>query len=293
MAAGRDRSVLQQTIGPETENRNLHVIYMPLRPVQQRQPEESHGVSSWTQSFGKRIFDVVLVSASLPLLLPLIAVIALAVRLTSRGPVLFLQKRIGREAKPFTIIKFRTMIHSDVIANGSITTINNQRITHVGRILRHWKLDELPQLFNVLRADMSLVGPRPKVPEQQIGCLKCRPGVTGAASVAFAREEVLLASVPKRQLDAFYCDVVLPLKRRLDDGYMARATFVSDLNLILKTVLRIWDSNGLEVSGNRLRVVQIATPHDCNDHESGKCDVVSRAEVPNCSANGTGRLRNL
>jgi lipopolysaccharide/colanic/teichoic acid biosynthesis glycosyltransferase len=194
------------------------------------------------------------VLAALPVLLPLIAVIALAVRLTSRGPVLFLQKRVGLNARPFTIIKFRTMIHSDVIDKGSITTADNRQITYVGRILRHWKMDELPQLFNVLRADMSLVGPRPKVPEQQVGYLRCRPGVTGAASIAFAREEVLLAHIPKQHLDTYYHDIVLPFKQQLDDAYMARATFMSDLQLILKTILRQWNSNGLQLSTDRPRI---------------------------------------
>lgn len=253
------------------------------------------GVSHWTRSSAKRVFDVVCVLAALPVLLPLIAIIAIAVRLTSRGPILFLQKRLGRDAMPFTIIKFRTMIHSDVMGSGSITTVNNKHITYVGRILRYWKLDELPQLFNVLRADMSLVGPRPKVPEQQVGYLRCRPGVTGAASIAFAREEVLLADIPKQRLGAYYNDIVLPLKQRLDDGYMARATFMSDLRLILKTVLRRWDSNRLHCSTVPLRT-QVWKSCDCNDSpasESGGQHVVSQSDASSRHGNGSNGRSDL
>lgn len=284
-------NVRHQAVSPERDNRDRPLIYTRVRPVHRHQRMGSHAVSPWSQSFAKRIFDVALVLASLPLLLPLIAIIAFAVRLTSRGPVLFLQKRIGRDAEPFTIIKFRTMIHSDVLVNGSITTINNQHITSVGRFLRQWKLDELPQLFNVLRADMSLVGPRPKIPEQQIGYLTCRPGVTGAASFAFAREEVLLAQVPKQQLHTYYRDVVLPLKQQLDDAYMARATFMSDLELILKTLLRLWDSKAVEFSGNRLPMAPGRASRDRIDlptSENGKHDAVSRSDMPGCSNGAHG-----
>lgn len=283
-------SVTHHTADLKTETQDMAGRLVSCHPVQHRLHMVADGVSHWTQSSAKRVFDVVCVLAALPFLLPLTAIIALAVRLTSRGPVLFLQKRIGRDARPFTIIKFRTMVHSDVIGNGSIAAVNNQHITYVGRILRYWKLDELPQLFNVLRADMSLVGPRPKVPEQQVGYLRCRPGVTGAASIAFAREEVLLADIPKQRLDAYYNNIVLPLKQRLDDGYMARATFVSDLRLILTTVLRRWDSNGLQLSAGRLRGAQGRRSDDCNGHsvsESGGQHVVGRSYATNCQGNGT------
>lgn len=283
-------SVTHHRVEMDAETRDVPAIHMRSRPVQQRLHIAAHGVSRWTQSSAKRVVDVACVLAALPMLLPLIAIIALAVRLTSRGPVLFLQKRIGRDARPFTIIKFRTMIHSDVIGNGSITTVDNQQITYVGRILRYWKMDELPQLFNVLRADMSLVGPRPKVPEQQVGYLRCRPGVTGAASIAFAREEVLLAHIPKQDLDAYYNDIVLPLKQRLDDAYMARATFMSDLQLILKTMLRRWNSNGLQLSADRLRITWGGKSRDCSDHSATESDdryVVSRSEPSISNSDGT------
>lgn len=170
----------------------------------------------------------------------------MAVRLTSRGPVLFLQKRVGRCGKIFTIFKFRTMVHAGETAHRPVTTIGNQRFTPVGPLLRRWKLDELPQLFNVLLGHMSLVGPRPKLPEHVKFRFTCRPGITGAATIAFAREEWLLDRVPRHDLDAFYDTVVLPAKRRLDAEYMAQATLLSDLKLIVSSVLRRWDTSVLE-----------------------------------------------
>lgn len=195
--------------------------------------------SSWTRSRAKRWFDVALVLAALPLFLPLCLLIAIAIRISSPGPVFFVQKRAGLRGRLFPIVKFRTMVHSRRPGKSLITTIEDQHITQEGRVLRYWKLDELPQFLNVLRGDMSLVGPRPRVPEQQTGSLRCRPGITGAASLAFAREEVLLAGIPRHQLDTYYASRVLPLKQRLDDDYMARATLMSDLKLICKTLVTV------------------------------------------------------
>jgi lipopolysaccharide/colanic/teichoic acid biosynthesis glycosyltransferase len=147
---------------------------------------------------------------------------------------------MGRNGMPFSILKFRTMVHSERAGKCSITTINDDQITDVGRALRAFKLDELPQFINVLRGEMSLVGPRPRVPRQPRARLDCRPGITGAASLAFAREEELLAGIPRHQLNSYYASRVIPLKQRLDDAYMARATFASDLRLMALTVLRVW-----------------------------------------------------
>jgi lipopolysaccharide/colanic/teichoic acid biosynthesis glycosyltransferase len=198
-------------------------------------------VSHWSQSRLKRLFDIGSVVLTLPLLLPIFLMVGLAVRLTSRGPVLFRQKRTGRYRRSFTILKFRTMEHIQGDKRSKVTTADNQQFTPVGPFLRRWKLDELPQLFNVLMGDMSLVGPRPKLPEHQLGELRCRPGITGAATITFAREEHILASLPDHHLDDFYCSVILPAKLRLDREYMACATISSDLRLIVDTVLRRWD----------------------------------------------------
>jgi lipopolysaccharide/colanic/teichoic acid biosynthesis glycosyltransferase len=122
-----------------------------------------------------------------------------------------------------------------------VTTAVNQRFTPVGPFLRRWKLDELPQVFNVLRGEMSLVGPRPKLPSHQTTRLTCRPGITGRATLLFACEESVLAHVPHGELDRFYQDVVLPLKQKLDNEYMAEATLFSDLDLIVRSLARRWE----------------------------------------------------
>ena len=196
-------------------------------------------LSRWTQSRAKRVFDVALVLAMLPLILPVCLLIAIAIWLRADGPVLFRQKRVGRDGKIFSIVKFRTMVDGPGGRN-AIATIEAEQITPVGRVLRYWKLDELPQLVNVLWGEMSLVGPRPRVPDQQVGTLRCRPGITGAASLAFAREEALLAGIPKHQLDSYYARRVLPRKQCLDDAYMVRATLLSDMKLLFVTAVRVW-----------------------------------------------------
>jgi lipopolysaccharide/colanic/teichoic acid biosynthesis glycosyltransferase len=196
-------------------------------------------VSHWSRSGAKRLFDCLCIVPVLPLLIPLFLVIGLAVRVTSRGPVLFLQKRMGRNGRTFTIVKFRTLEHRE-------DRSHHAAFTPVGPFLRRWKLDELPQLWNVLKGDMSLVGARPKLPEHQIGELRCRPGITGAATLAFAREEHFLARLPKHDLDEYYREKILPLKHQIDIEYMARATFASDFKLLIDTVLRRWDTSLLE-----------------------------------------------
>lgn len=203
-------------------------------------------VSLWSQSYAKRFFDCICVLLALPLLIPVFFAIALAIRFTSRGPVLFLQKRMGRYGRPFTILKFRTLTHLDGAAHHAVTTTDNQRFTPVGPFLRRWKLDELPQLLNVLIGDMSLVGARPKLPQHQVAELLYRPGITGAATIAFAREELILAGVPKDQLDSYYRTVILPAKHEMDTAYMAKATFFTDFKLIVDSVLRRWDRSIVE-----------------------------------------------
>ena len=216
--------------------RSEAAVRLPLSLVEER-------VSSWSQSGLKRLFDVACVILALPLLIPMFLLVALAVRFTSRGPVLFLQKRTGMHRRNFTILKFRTMEHRASGALNKVTTAGNQRFTPVGPFLRRWKLDELPQLLNVLIGDMSLVGPRPKMPEHQLCELRCRPGITGAATIAFAREEQILARLPHNHLDGYYYSIILPAKLRLDREYTAQATFQTDLKLIAETILRRWDSS--------------------------------------------------
>jgi lipopolysaccharide/colanic/teichoic acid biosynthesis glycosyltransferase len=207
-------------------------------------------LSPWAHSRGKRCFDVALAIAALPIVAPVCLVICLGIFATSRGPIFFRQIRIGRQGRPFSIIKFRTMHHHKRNGRGTITTIDDRHVTRIGRVLRAWKLDELPQLLHVLRGEMSFVGPRPRVPEQPVGRIDCLPGITGAASLVFAKEEILLAGIPRPDLDTYYAQRVIPLKQQLDDAYMARATFFSDLKLIALSAARVWmDADALLPAG--------------------------------------------
>lgn len=199
-----------------------------------------HGLSRWSASSTKRLFDCMCVILALPAILPLLFLTAAAVRLTSRGPVLFLQKRVGRRGRIFRIVKFRTMVHLVDAQHHPITTSTNQQFTAIGPLLRRFKLDELPQVWNVLLGHMSLVGPRPKLPEHVPFELPCRPGITGLATIVFASEEMILARVPKDRLKEYYHSLVLPMKQQLDADYMARATFLSDVRILANSILRRW-----------------------------------------------------
>jgi lipopolysaccharide/colanic/teichoic acid biosynthesis glycosyltransferase len=197
-------------------------------------------LSEWVTSGSKRLFDIALVLASLPVLLPLLIAIAIAIYCSDAKPILFRQVRVGRNGRRFTIYKFRTMEQAQRSGEHSIASMSEEQITRVGRTLRRLKLDELPQVVNVLKGDMSLVGPRPKIPEQQLATFSCRPGITGPATLTFAREETLFASIPRDFLAEYFRTAVLPLKLRLDAEYMARATLLSDLLILVKTLTGSW-----------------------------------------------------
>jgi lipopolysaccharide/colanic/teichoic acid biosynthesis glycosyltransferase len=205
-----------------------------------------HGLSAWSRSPAKRLLDCIFVMLAAPVAVPLMVLAAAAVRFTSPGPVLFRQARMGQAGKTFVILKLRTMEHTPNAKHHPVTTSTNQRFTPVGPFLRRWKLDELPQIVNVLRGDLSLVGPRPKLSEHTILDLPCRPGITGLATVAFANEEAALAKVPQDCLKDYYHSFVLPLKQQLDASYMARATLLSDLRIILKSVMRRGEGAALD-----------------------------------------------
>ena len=166
-----------------------------------------HGTSVWNQSRGKRLFDLFLAAALLVLVTPLMLAVAFVVKLTSRGPIFYRQWRVGQEGREFQLIKFRTMRHARQ-PGPSVTRAGDPRITAAGRVLRKWKLDELPQLFNIIRGEMSFVGPRPDVAEylaslngEQRKILCLRPGITGLATLHYHDEEQLLSSVPGAQLN--------------------------------------------------------------------------------------------
>lgn len=185
----------------------------------------------------KRGMDVLGALAGLVLLAPLLAAVAVAIRLRDGAPVLYRQRRVGVHGT-FAVLKFRTMRS---VPGPSITAGADPRITLMGRWLRRWKLDELPQLLNVLRGDMSLVGPRPEVPEfvaeytvEERAVLRYRPGITDPASLRFRDEATLLAAAPDPV--AWYRDVLLPEKLRLSLAYARRATPWSDLGVLAATV---------------------------------------------------------
>ena len=196
------------------------------------------------RSFGKRLFDLFLAFISLVLLSPILLLIALLVKVTSRGPILYRQARVGKGGRTFFLLKFRTMVEGADRRGPLLTREGDPRITTFGKILRKTKLDELPQLFNVLRGDMSLVGPRPEVPRyiKKLGekaslLLSVRPGITDEASILFRWEEDLLSQVPEKELETFYTRKVLPKKVELSIGYLEKVSLGRDLRVLLKTLL--------------------------------------------------------
>jgi lipopolysaccharide/colanic/teichoic acid biosynthesis glycosyltransferase len=165
--------------------------------------------------------------------------IAVLVRLSSRGRAVFSQDRVGQSGCLFRVYKFRSMVECNENTRGpGLTRDGDPRVTPLGRLLRNSKLDELPQFYNILRGDMSLVGPRPKIPQYAaLPKMPYRPGITGPATLAFRREETILQSVDSEHLESFYAEQIKPLKTRIDVCYMCKATPVSDLRIIMATAL--------------------------------------------------------
>lgn len=190
--------------------------------------------SPWAKCPLRRLLDCSAAGIALVVFSPLMVAAAGLVRLGSRGPVFFRQRRMGRNGREFILYKFRSM-YQDGGGNSSITVSGDCRITPVGSFLRRYKLDELPQFWNVLRGEMSLVGPRPKLPHHEALHMTCRPGITGAATLAFRNEEELLSEVPEDDLEAFYESFIKPAKARLDLDYMRTATLWGDVKILWKT----------------------------------------------------------
>lgn len=192
----------------------------------------------------RRAFDVTAAVLGLVVLSPIFLVVAVAIRTTSPGPVFFRQERIGLGGRPFRIHKFRTMRQDAERVGGSLTVGADPRITPVGRFLRASKIDELPQLIDVVRGEMALVGPRPEVaryvdrytPAQRVA-LAVRPGITDPASIAYRDESEVLARAedPER----VYVDEIMPHKLALNLAYQRRRTLVSDIGVILATFGRL------------------------------------------------------
>jgi lipopolysaccharide/colanic/teichoic acid biosynthesis glycosyltransferase len=193
----------------------------------------------------KRTFDLFISLVGLALVGPVFLVVWLLVKLDDGGPVFYRQERVGRLGRLFRIIKFRTMSVGAETAGPSITATGDRRITRIGRLLRKTKIDELPQLWNVLRGEMSFVGPRPEVPKyvmlytpEQREVLALRPGITDEASVEFRNEEELLAAAADPE--SFYVTQCLPRKIALNLAYARRANVFRDLFVILRTVRLVW-----------------------------------------------------
>lgn len=191
----------------------------------------------------KRIFDIILSLFGLIILLPFMLIIAIFIKLDSKGPVFFKQLRVTKNGREFKIFKYRTMrVGSDKYSQ--ITVGKDDRITKIGSFLRKYKLDEIPQLINVLIGDMSLVGPRPEVPkyvalytDEQKEILKVRAGITDYASIEFSNENDLLAS--EEDPEKAYIKKVMPKKIELNKKYISEVSMLTDIKIILLTIKKI------------------------------------------------------
>ena len=191
----------------------------------------------------KRIFDIISSLFGLILLLPFMIIIAILIKLDSKGPIFFKQVRVTKNGREFKIFKYRTMrVGSDKYSQ--ITVGKDSRITKVGDFLRKYKLDEIPQLINVLIGDMSLVGPRPEVPkyvalytEEQREILKVRAGITDYASIEFSNENDILAN--ETDPEKAYIEKIMPRKIELNKKYLSEISVMTDIKIILLTIKKI------------------------------------------------------
>ncbi len=191
----------------------------------------------------KRIFDLICSTLGLIILSPVLIIIAIRIKMGSDGPVFFKQIRVGENNKEFEILKFRTMIVNAEKLGRQITVGNDNRITKIGAFLRKYKLDELPQLINVFKGEMSLVGPRPEVPryvklynEEQRKVLAVKPGITDLASIRYRDENDLLGEVDNP--DEFYINTIMPDKLALNLEYINKNNVFFDVYIIFKTIIK-------------------------------------------------------
>lgn len=192
---------------------------------------------------GKRLFDAIASLLALAVLFPLLLVIAALIRLDSPGPVFFRQQRLGQDARPFLIYKFRTMRVGASARGPRITVHADPRVTRVGRVLRRFDLDELPTLLNVLRGEMSLVGPRPELPEylpyyseEQKRVLTVRPGLTDPGTLAFRNEAVLLDG---EHAEDVYTREILPRKLAFNLEYIQKRSLMLDVAILARTLAAV------------------------------------------------------
>ena len=205
----------------------------------------------------KRVFDFVMAAAGLIVLSPVLLLVAILIKLDSHGPVLFKQKRIGRNFQPFLIYKFRTM-HAGAHMTSPLTIGADPRITRTGKYLRASKIDELPQLINVLKGEMSLVGPRPELPRyvelfrpDYEKILTVRPGLTDLASLKYSDEASILgqSANPERE----YVSQLLPDKIRLAKEYIEHSSFLFDTKLIFETIVKILGNHQIRSTKSEAR----------------------------------------
>ena len=191
----------------------------------------------------KRIFDFTASFLGCIILIPVFISIAILIKLDSKGPIFFKQKRVGKDGKEFEILKYRTMVVDAEKLGKQITVGDDSRITKIGKFLRKYKLDELPQLFNVLKGDMSLVGPRPEVPkyvniynESEREVLKVKPGITDFASIEYRDENEILGNVENPE--EYYINAIMKHKLQLNLEYINKNNIFLDIKIIFKTLLK-------------------------------------------------------
>ena len=189
----------------------------------------------------KRVFDLIVALLGIIILFPILLLVSIWIKVSSKGPLFYAQKRVGKDFKDFYIYKFRSMVVDADKIGPSVTSEDDPRITKVGKFIRKTKIDELPQLFNVIRGEMSLVGPRPEVMkfvaknrDAYEKVLSVRPGITDNAAIEFRDEETLMNQYEDKE--KAYLEYILPKKIKLYYNYIDNITFLNDIKLILKTL---------------------------------------------------------
>jgi lipopolysaccharide/colanic/teichoic acid biosynthesis glycosyltransferase len=202
------------------------------------------------RDIAKRVFDVIVSSLLIMIALPLWFVLALAIKLDTPGPIFHSGTRTGYRGRPFRIYKFRTMVAGAALRGPGITTADDIRITRVGRFLREYKIDEMPQLINVLKGEMSIVGPRPEDPRyvacytpRQRSVLTVRPGMASPAAIKYRHEEEIL-ELAGEDWEEVYVNQVLPDKLELDLDYIERDSMLYDLAVLVRAVASLFSSDG-------------------------------------------------
>jgi lipopolysaccharide/colanic/teichoic acid biosynthesis glycosyltransferase len=201
-----------------------------------------------------RLLDIVLSSIALLILSPLLIPITIILRLSGEGEVFFIQQRVGKNGKMFGLLKFATMLkNSPNLGTGTVTVKNDPRVLPVGRFLRKTKINELPQLLNILKGDMSVIGPRPQTlrcfnafpPKSQEAIMKVRPGLSGIGSIVFRNEEDLLDKA--EDADRFYDEIIMPYKGELEEWFVSKQGVALYLALIFFTIIIVF-TNKIDVN---------------------------------------------